>query len=628
MPAPPDGLRVASLLPAATEIVGALGLQECVVAVSHECDLCPDAAALEALMRRGVPRVTSSTIDPFSMQQAQIDEAVRTADASLYSLDAEALAHARPSVVLTQALCSVCAADASDVDQVCKCLADALPSAPRVVSLSPSTLDEVAESFVTVADACGVRERGVALRDEFRRNLESIAPVPTALRTVLLEWLEPVYDGGHWVPAQLRAAGAVPALQTVDGAKSRPRTWDEVIASDPDVVLVACCGFDVERNRADAMKAAANGGPLSRLRAYAEGRVYVLDGNRFFARPSGSLVVGAAHVRRCLLHAAEGPTAAAAASLPGRADDGWAPLFDGLDSRAPPKAAPDIEDFAALHARACASGEHFYTDPATGYKVMTRLCHEKRGRCCGSGCRHCPFNHVAVRDKAGRIQQPAWLAQPDAAACAAATDGVTVLMWSSGKDSFLTLRALIRRGIAPEHIVLLTTFDASTRNVAHQETSIRDVQRQAEHLGVGLCGVPLHAGMDYNTRLGEGLALVKEMALGSVRAIAAGDLHLDHIRQWRDAEVSKHGAPLEYPLWHADYSELVKDLAASGVPCVVTAVASDDARAAGIRVGDAFGEPMRALLARNGLDGFGENGEFHTLARVWDTSRSQALGLV
>jgi hypothetical protein len=134
---------------------------------------------------------------------------------------------------------------------------------------------------------------------------------------------------------------------------------------------------------------------------------------------------------------------------------------------------PDIEDIDAIHTRACANGEKFYNDPKTGYLVMTKVNHQARGKCCGSGCRHCPFAHVNVRDKAMRIQNPAVLHKP----AAGVASQVIVLMWSGGKDSFLALRAMLKPGgvlhaAGPAGVVLLTTFDADTRMVAHQAGAI------------------------------------------------------------------------------------------------------------------------------------------------------------
>lgn len=269
-----SSLRIACLLPSATEIVGALGLAGSIVAMTHECDLCPDAAGLGALLASGSPppRVTSTTINPHAMSQGAIDDAVKRSVASgisLYAVDQASLLAAAPTLVLTQALCAVCAPATSEVDAVCRDIASQLESqlgvagaAVEVLSLQPSDLPTVAESFETVASACGPAHAaaGRALRSQFERQLAAVGaavseaassqqPPPSVL---LLEWLDPVFDAGHWVPGQLEAAGCRVARLGDVREKSTERDWAAVVAADPDCVLVGCCGFDAARNRIDA----------------------------------------------------------------------------------------------------------------------------------------------------------------------------------------------------------------------------------------------------------------------------------------------------------------------------------------------------------------------------------------
>jgi|MDSW01.1.fsa_nt_gb diphthamide synthase (EF-2-diphthine--ammonia ligase) len=295
----------------------------------------------------------------------------------------------------------------------------------------------------------------------------------------------------------------------------------------------------------------------------------------------------------------------------------------------------DIEDdWDDLHDRACARGDKFYTDPSTGYLVMTKVNHLARGRCCGSGCRHCPYSHANVRDKASRIQMPAMMHTP----ASGLAPEVTVLMWSGGKDSFLALRAMLRPGgrlhaVGPSGVVLLTTFDASTRMVAHQDVSARDIVRQAKHLDVALVGAPLHrnAGSGYVARLRGALEVVRKAGC-EVTALACGDLHLEHIRSWREEAVGRGlGVNVCYPVWSdvagANYPALSADLRDSGVPCTITAVTEERCERAGAIVGAAYGPELAEAVTAAGADAFGENGEFHTLAAVWETSRERALGL-
>jgi len=257
-----------------------------------------------------------------------------------------------------------------------------------------------------------------------------------------------------------------------------------------------------------------------------------------------------------------------------------------------------------LHDAAVARGETIYTDPETGFMVFTSLGLKARERCCGAGCRHCPYEHeaVPVARRGQRIQQAAWLteARPDAdAPC-------TVLFWSGGKDSFLTLRAMQREGVT--NIVLLTTFDARSRVIAHQEFGIDCVVDQAAHLNAPLIGVPLHPGGEYVDHLKPALELVP-----ACDTLAFGDLHLEHIRQWREdtfgAHESTRSLTLSFPLWQADYAGLIEDLEASGATSTISAIAAD---LPGVAVGDRFDRALIERLPR-GVDPFGENGEFHTL---------------
>ncbi|MEM7781563.1 MAG: DUF5522 domain-containing protein [Pseudomonadota bacterium] len=263
---------------------------------------------------------------------------------------------------------------------------------------------------------------------------------------------------------------------------------------------------------------------------------------------------------------------------------------------------PD-EDYWALHEDACKRGETTYIDPETGFMVFTRLGLLERDRCCGAGCRHCPFGHesVGLSQRAKRIQQAAWLtnARPDPSREAA------IVFWSGGKDSFLAYRALERQ--KRFSLVLLTTFDARSRIIAHQEFPIDDVVEQAKRLGAPLIGVPLFSGPDYVDQVLPALGLVQDC-----ETLCFGDLHLEHIRSWREdtfgADERTRSMALELPLWKSDYGSLLEDLTASGAVCHISAISAE---LPGISVGDRFDADLIARLPQ-GVDTFGENGEFHT----------------
>ncbi|MEM6493235.1 MAG: DUF5522 domain-containing protein [Pseudomonadota bacterium] len=260
-------------------------------------------------------------------------------------------------------------------------------------------------------------------------------------------------------------------------------------------------------------------------------------------------------------------------------------------------------DYWEAHEAACARGEATYADPETGYTVFTRLGLLERERCCGAGCRHCPFGHesVPLTSRSKRAQQPAWLS----AARPNPDEACTLLFWSGGKDSYLALRALRRAGVA--NIALITTFDARSRIIAHQEIGIESVIAQAERLSVPLIGVPLHDGADYLDQIAPALELAPNCV-----TLAFGDLHLEHIRGWREdtfaTDTRTAGLRLSFPLWQAEYNALLADLEASGAVCTISALSAD---IPGVAIGDAFD---RRLIDRlpDGIDPFGENGEFHT----------------
>jgi iron complex transport system substrate-binding protein len=271
-------MRIASLVPSATEALFALGLGDSVVAVTHECDH-PSAAAKR-------PKLTSSVI-PEGLPPAEIDARVREVTArgeSLYRLDAGTLAELAPDLIVTQALCAVCAVSYDDVCDV----AAGLPGEPAVLSLDPETLGEVLDDLVRLADAAGEPDRGRALLAELEARLAAVdravaeAPRP---RVAALEWLDPVYVGGHWVPEMIARAGGEDALGR-PGEKSRVVAWDAAAAAAPEIAVVMPCGLyvgeAVEQARAEA----------ERLRSLGARRVVAVDAASSFSRPGPRLVDG------------------------------------------------------------------------------------------------------------------------------------------------------------------------------------------------------------------------------------------------------------------------------------------------------------------------------------------------
>jgi iron complex transport system substrate-binding protein len=235
-------MRICSLLPSATEIVGHLGLADSLVGVSEECDWPVEA--------RDRPVVTASRVDAKTMTGAQIDAAVREAVAgggSLYALDESLLAELAPDVIITQDLCTVCAVSGDDVGRLCAVDAD-------VISLNPSTLESIAGSVETLGEQLGVADRGYAVAGEMRAAIDEVrhAVEGRPLRRIFVaEWLTPPFAAGHWLPEMVAAAGGGEVLGRA-GEPSFQVTWDAVEEREPELVVVAACGFDAPRGAAEA----------------------------------------------------------------------------------------------------------------------------------------------------------------------------------------------------------------------------------------------------------------------------------------------------------------------------------------------------------------------------------------
>ena len=275
-------MRIVSLLPSATEIICALGLEDALVGVTHECDYPPSV--------RRLPKVTNTLI-PHDASSGTIDALVRDRLATgnaLYTLDLPVLEQLRPDLLVTQALCDVCAVAEVEV-QAAAC---SLPGQPRVVNLEPETLEEVFESIAMVGEAVGREAQARDVIGTLRARVHAVADRVEGSgerpRVVVLEWLDPLFTCGHWTPELVSMAGGTEVVAR-GGERSRPMTLDELLAAAPDVLVVACCGFDVERTLLDMPVFLALPG-VSELPAVRTGRVHLIDGNAYLSRPGPRLV--------------------------------------------------------------------------------------------------------------------------------------------------------------------------------------------------------------------------------------------------------------------------------------------------------------------------------------------------
>jgi iron complex transport system substrate-binding protein len=274
-------VRVVSLLPSATEIVCALGCRKSLVGRSHECDF---PAGVEAL-----PALTEAKVDPRA-GTAEIDRDVRRLveqGLSVYRIDTAALERLAPDVVVTQDQCQVCAVSLGEVEAAVRTLAR---RDVRVVSLSPLSLFDVHRDVLRVAEALGVEARGAAVVEAMSARLARLRQSASGgrPRVAHIEWMEPLMVGGHWIHELVEAAGGVHGLGVRD-ARTEPVSWDVVRRYDPEVVVIAPCGFGVDRSLRDLPLLTGRPG-WEGLAAVRAGRVFVADGNAFFNRPGPRLV--------------------------------------------------------------------------------------------------------------------------------------------------------------------------------------------------------------------------------------------------------------------------------------------------------------------------------------------------
>ena len=357
--------RIVSFLPSATEIACALGLADSIVGITHECDYPPEIKSKPVVVRNALPIET--------MTQSEIDRAVAErmrSGQSLYQIDEEQLERLAPDLILTQDLCQVCAPSGNEVSQVLT----ALPHTPRILWLTPQSLSEI---FDNVRELGAATERTAeaerliasckARLEQLSQRLETVAQPP---RVFCMEWLDPVYASGHWVPELVRLAGGVDELGR-ERADSVRVTWDDVVRWNPEVLVIMPCGFNLRQTMQQIWSvfgpyASGSQHRFFELDAVKNTRVYAVDANSYFARPGPRVVEGAELLAR-LIH----PELFTGEPIP--------PAFANAFQRV---------DITLLQG-ALEPEKDYYME--RGAFVFTESYLRRRGYCCGSGCRHCPY---------------------------------------------------------------------------------------------------------------------------------------------------------------------------------------------------------------------------------------------
>lgn len=287
-------MRVVSLLPAATEIVAALGFGDSLMGVSHECNYPVEV--------NGKPCVTHCEVYGKDLPSAEVDRWVNQAlssNGTLYTLDEPLLRSLEPDVIVTQQLCDVCAIDYRSVSAI----AHSLPSKPELVSLSPSSFADVLDDIRRVAAALGAPERGEALVESLEHRVEAVHSRASRARSrprcVQLEWIDPLYCSGHWNPELVEIAGGIDPL----GRRGKPsvRTaWEKLVEARPEILVLACCGYEIERTLAD-LRILQSRPSWETLPAVRDDRVYAVNGCAYFSRP-GPRVVDSLEILAEIIH--------------------------------------------------------------------------------------------------------------------------------------------------------------------------------------------------------------------------------------------------------------------------------------------------------------------------------------
>ena len=350
--------RIVSFLPSATEMAYALGLGDSLVGITHECDYPPEVKSKPVVVRNVLPIET--------MTQSEIDRAVAErirSGESLYQIDEQLLRELAPDLILTQDLCQVCAPSGNEVSQVLK----TLPRTPQILWLTPQSLNEIFDNVRALGAATGRADAAETLINDCQRRLRALAEQTAGVhrpRVFCMEWLDPVYASGHWVPELVKIAGGIDEIGRERGDSVRV-PWDQIVAWAPEVLVIMPCGFNLEQTMKQIWSVFGyKASPFFDLPAVTNGRVYAVDANSFFARPGPRVVEGAELLAR-LIHP----------ELFDSATDHLANYFQPVD--------------VSLLKGQLTEGRDYYIE--NGAMVFTASYLERRGYCCGSGCRHCPY---------------------------------------------------------------------------------------------------------------------------------------------------------------------------------------------------------------------------------------------
>ena len=280
-------MRIASLLPSASEIVCDIGLKDNLVAISHECNY---PKSLE-----GLKVVTNSSIDS-NQEQREIDTQVRKKVQSklpLYEINAQLLNELKPDVIITQGLCDVCAISSSEIEVVLKGTLCTLPSSTQIISLNGKSFEEICSEILKLGEQLDAEKEAKQHVDKAIARRDKLDRLPKYSRKILsLEWIDPYFSAGHWVPEQI-AIGQ-------KGEHSRVISAEEIIESDPDDIAVICCGYKLHENKLFAEKL-KNNKEINFLRPFKSDNIYSFDSDAYFSRPTTRIIEGAEQLRKSVL---------------------------------------------------------------------------------------------------------------------------------------------------------------------------------------------------------------------------------------------------------------------------------------------------------------------------------------